>query len=217
MDIRFRRALFAGAHLDDVEFGCGASVARWATQGHDMHFLTLTKKNRNAAGEVQIVRDLDEPIQAAHRLGLSRENVFIEDLDGQVLQYQAQAVREIFLNWRRKFDPEIVFVPASDDIHQDHHVVYEEAMRIFRERTVIGFEIVRSTLSFHPNLFVEVGEDDLEKKAHSILSYKSQLDQSAGYYFKPEIIKGQARFRGGQCGKELAEGFEVYCMQWGSA
>ena len=217
MEILFERALFAGAHLDDVEFGCGASVARWATQGRDMHFLTLTKKNRNAAGEVQIVRDLNEPIQAARSLGLTKENVSIEDLDGQVLQYQAQAVREVFLNWRRDFDPEIVFVPASNDIHQDHQVVYEEAMRIFRERTVIGFEIVRSSLSFRPNLFVEVGRDDLEKKAKSILSYRSQLEQSAGYYFNSDLIKGQARFRGGQCGKGLAEAFEVYCMQWETA
>ncbi len=213
MDLHFERALFAGAHLDDVEFGCGGSIAKWAGKC-DIRLLTLTKKTRNAAGEVQIVRDLDEPMAAARILGVPPERVAIEDLDGQVLQYQAQAVREVFLDWRRDFDPEVVFVPAVDDVHQDHHVVYEEAVRIFRERTVIGFEVVRSTLAFRPNLFVQVSAKDIDKKARSIMCYQSQLTQSAGYYFKTEIIEGQARFRGGQCGREFAEAFEVYFMQW---
>lgn len=213
MELRFERALFAGAHLDDVEFGCGGAVAKWADD-REVRFLTLTKKTRNADGDIQIVRDLDEPLAAAEVLGVPAGRVAIEDLDGQVLQYQAQAVREVFLHWRRDYDPDVVFVPAADDIHQDHHVVYEEAMRIFRERTVIGFEVVRSTLAFKPNLYIEIGAGDLDKKARSILCYRSQLEQSAGYYFKADIIEGQARFRGGQCGRELAEAFEVYCMQW---
>ena len=33
------------------------------------------------------------------------------------------------------------------------------------------------------------------------------------YYFKPEIIRGQALFRGGQSNKELAEAYEIYFMQ----
>jgi LmbE family N-acetylglucosaminyl deacetylase len=213
VDLHFERALFAGAHLDDVEFGCGGAIAKWAGE-RDVRFLTLTKKTRDSAGQVQIVRDLDEPVQAAKILGIPSERVGIEDLDGQVLQYQAQAVREVFLKWRRDFDPDVVFVPAANDVHQDHHVVYEEAVRIFRERTVIGFEVVRSTLAFRPNLFVEIDADQLDKKVRSILCYRSQLEQSAGYYFKADIIEGQARFRGGQCGRELAEAFEVYCMQW---
>lgn len=213
MDLHYKRALFAGAHLDDVEFGCGGLIAKWANRS-DVRLLTLTKKTRDAAGEVQITRDLDEPMAAAKSLGVPGDRVAIEDLDGQVLQNQAQAVREVFLQWRRDFDPDVVFVPAADDIHQDHHVVYAEALRIFRERTVIGFEVVRSTLAFRPNLFVEIGSDELNKKVQSILCYRSQLEQSAGYYFKADIIEGQARFRGGQCGRELAEAFEVYCMQW---
>ena len=217
MEVCFEHALFVGAHLDDFEFGCGASIARWAELGRNIRFLTLTQKNRNAAGEVQLVRDVKEPMQAARALGVPEECVWIEDLDGQVLQYQAQSVREVLLRVRREFNPEIVFVPAADDIHQDHRVVYEEAMRIFRERTVVGFEIVRSSLAFRPNLFVEVNADNLRKKTEAILCYKSQLEQSAGYYFNSDIIEGQARFRGGQCGKELAEAFEVYTMQWEGA
>jgi N-acetylglucosamine malate deacetylase 1 len=212
MELITKRLLFAGAHLDDIEFGCGGVVSRWREHA-DMRFLTLSKKTRASTGEVQIVRDLDEPYEAARALGVDAAQVAVEDLDGQLFQQQAQQVRESFLRWRREFDPEVVFVPAKDDIHQDHHVVYEEAVRIFRDRTVIGFEVVRSTLSFRPNLFVAVAEEDIERKCAAVSCYKSQLQQSAGYYFEPELIRGQALFRGGQSNHSLAEAFEIYFMQ----
>ena len=211
MKLSFKRVLFAGAHLDDIEFGCGGTIAKWARH-IDLHFLTLSKKTRSAAGEIQIVRDLEEPLEAARVLDVPSDRVVIEDLDGQLFQQQTQQVREILLGWRRNYDPEVVFVPAKEDIHQDHHVVYEEAVRIFRDRTVIGFEVVRSTLSFAPNLFIKVSEKDLKKKIRAITCYHSQLKESAGYYFKPEIISGQAAFRGGQSNKVLAEAFEIYLM-----
>ena len=211
MKLSFKRVLFAGAHLDDIEFGCGGTIAKWARH-IDLHFLTLSKKTRSAAGEIQIVRDLEEPLEAAQKLKVPTDRVVVEDLDGQLFQQQTQQVREIFLQWRRDFDPEAIFVPAREDIHQDHHVVYEEAFRIFRDRAVIGFEVVRSTLSFCPNLFVKICEEDLQKKIAAVTCYQSQLKQSAGYYFKPEIIRGQAAFRGGQSNKGLAEAYEVYSM-----
>lgn len=36
------RALAIGAHPDDIEFGCGATLAKWAAAGTDVHFLVLT-------------------------------------------------------------------------------------------------------------------------------------------------------------------------------
>ena len=214
MNLQFDRLLFAGAHLDDVEFGCGGLVSRLGAE-QDLRFLTLSKHTRAADGRVQIVRDLDEPMRAAAALGVSSDRVAVENLDGQLFQGQAQNVREIFLDWRRNYDPDVVFVPARDDVHQDHHVVYEEAVRIFRDRTVIGFEVVRSTLSFRPNLFVALTAAEVERKAAAVACYESQLDpkRSAGHYFKPEIIRGQALFRGGQSSNELAEAYEIYFMQ----
>lgn len=206
--------LFAGAHLDDIEFGCGGVVAELAPRG-EVYFLTLSKHTRSAAGEIQIVRDLEEPLRAASILGVAKGQVEIEGLDGQLFQRQAQEVREVFLRWRREYNPDTIFVPARADIHQDHHVVYEEALRIFRDRTIVGFEIVRSTFSFSPNLFVEIPEEALEKKIRAVMCYQSQLTQSAGYYFKPEIIRGQACFRGGQSNRGFAEAFEIYHMNLG--
>jgi LmbE family N-acetylglucosaminyl deacetylase len=37
-----RRALAVGAHPDDIEFGCGATLAKWSLAGTDVHLLVLT-------------------------------------------------------------------------------------------------------------------------------------------------------------------------------
>ena len=37
-----RRVLAVGAHPDDVEFGCGATLAKWSAQGCVVHLLVLT-------------------------------------------------------------------------------------------------------------------------------------------------------------------------------
>jgi LmbE family N-acetylglucosaminyl deacetylase len=211
MQLRFERALFVGAHLDDFEFGCGGLIAKYGVEWEG-RLLTLSRHTRAATGEIQIARDLDEPRRAAAALGIPADRIAIEGLDGQLFQRQSQEVREILLDWRRRFDPQVVFVPSREDIHQDHHVVHEEAIRIFRDRAVLGFELVRSTLAFTPNLFVAISAGDLARKEQAIECYQSQLRESAGYYFDPEIIRAQARFRGGQCNRQWAEAFEVYFM-----
>lgn len=67
-------ALAVGAHPDDVEFGCGATLAKWAAAGCDVHHLVLTDGSRGSWDPVEDVRALvatrqEEQRDAARRLG----------------------------------------------------------------------------------------------------------------------------------------------------
>ena len=42
------RALAIGAHPDDIEFGCGATLARWAAAGCQVHHLVLTDGSKGS-------------------------------------------------------------------------------------------------------------------------------------------------------------------------
>ena len=53
-------ALAIGAHPDDIEFGCGATLARWAAAGTDVHFLILTDGSK---GTWNVDDDLDALVQ----------------------------------------------------------------------------------------------------------------------------------------------------------
>jgi LmbE family N-acetylglucosaminyl deacetylase len=84
-------ALAIGAHPDDVEFGCGATLAKWAADGCVVHHLVLTDGskgtwNPDADTAELIVTRQREQREAAKRLAGERagEVVFLGQVDGEL-------------------------------------------------------------------------------------------------------------------------------------
>lgn len=206
------RVLFLGAHLDDVEFGCGALVSALAKDGIPFTIAVLSSANKNASGQIQLTRDREEAVRSVRALGATEEQLYIGKCYGQVFDQTPQQLREELLHLRNIFQPTVVFFPSVHDIHQDHAALAENAMRMFRNGSCYGYEIVRSTLQFSPECYIQISQDALDAKVRGILCYQSQYEQSAGYYFDETLIRSIAVFRGGQCGMPLAEAFECYRM-----
>ena len=83
-----RRALAVGAHPDDIEFGCGATLARWAAAGTEVHLLVLTdgsKGSWDADDDVDelVARRHDEQDEAALALGAATVE-FLDLVDGEL-------------------------------------------------------------------------------------------------------------------------------------
>ena len=82
------RALAIGAHSDDVEFGCGATLAKWSGAGAEVHLLVLTDGSK---GTWDADEDLDalvatrrqEQKAAAAALGVA-EVIFLDFVDGEL-------------------------------------------------------------------------------------------------------------------------------------
>lgn len=204
------RILFIGAHLDDIEFGCGGMVASLCKNSKNVYLATLSAANKNADGEIQLMRNRDEAFNAIDRLGFPRENCYISNCFGQIFDQTPQLVREELIKLKALYNPTVVFYPADNDVHQDHKALATNAFRIFRNITCFGYEVIRSTFNFYPCSYFEMNEDDLQAKISAISQYKSQITQSAGYYFDEDIIRSTAVFRGSQCGLKYAEAFECY-------
>ena len=202
--------LFLGCHLDDIEFGCGGLVNQLAQNGNKVYLYTLSVANKNSYGKIQLKRQLNEAREASNYLQVHRDNLFFGNQYGQIFDQNHQALREELIQCRTKFHPDVVFYPAIKDIHQDHGTLASNAFRIFRGVSCFGYEVVRSSFDFHPNVYAEISKENLNAKIKAILSYQSQFLESAGYYFDERIIEGMGRFRGGQCGVQLAEAFECY-------
>jgi len=210
-----KRILFLGCHLDDIEFGCGALISKICRERmqYDIHLLTLSEHNEDSRGEVTIARDIDEhKLSCSCLMGCTITNDYIEKIPGQKFQYYTQDIREILIDYRNKINPDYVFFPSINDIHQDHEVLARESQRIFRDASCFGYEIVRSTKCFRPNIFVQVSNEDVERKIDAILKYKSQQKESAAYYFSGDVIRGISLHYGGQCGKKYVEAFEAYSI-----
>ena len=87
-------ALAIGAHPDDVEFGCGGTLAKWAAGGCVVHHLVLTDGSKGtwdvrADTAALVARRRDEQREAARRLGARGEVVFMNGVDGELAESPA--------------------------------------------------------------------------------------------------------------------------------
>lgn len=107
--------LTIGAHPDDVELGCGGTVAKEVANGKKVGILDLTRGELGTRGTAE-TRD-EEASNAAQILGVSvRENVaFADGFFTNDKKHQLEIIKVI-----RKYQPEIVLCNAVDDRHIDH-------------------------------------------------------------------------------------------------
>ncbi|PZQ79267.1 MAG: bacillithiol biosynthesis deacetylase BshB1, partial [Flavobacterium johnsoniae] len=107
--------LFFGAHPDDVELGCGATIAKEVSLGKKVGIVDLTRGELGTRGTAEI-RD-EEAKNAAAVLGVEiRENLKMRD--GFFINDEAHQMQVIKMI--RKYRPEIVICNAIDDRHIDH-------------------------------------------------------------------------------------------------
>ena len=109
-----RSALAIGAHPDDVEFGCGGTLAKWAAAGCVVHHLVCTDGSKGTwnpdadTAALAQQRQLEQRA-AARRLGAANagEVVFLEYVDGELdSSLAARGLDDLFA------DPHAA--PASD-------------------------------------------------------------------------------------------------------
>lgn len=104
-----------GAHPDDVELGCGGTLAKMISENKKVVVVDLTQGELGTRGTAETRKE--EALNAAEILGISaRENLKMKDGFLQhIEEYQMRIVKAI-----RKYQPEIVLANAVDDRHPDH-------------------------------------------------------------------------------------------------
>ena len=107
--------LAIGAHPDDVELGCGATIAKEISLGKKVGILDLTRGELGTRGSAEI-RDVEASNAAKILNVVIRENLaFADGFFVNDKKHQMELIRII-----RKFRPEIVICNAIEDRHIDH-------------------------------------------------------------------------------------------------
>ena len=104
-----------GAHPDDIELGCGATIAKEVSLGKKVGIVDLTQGELGTRGSAEL--RINEANNAAKILGVSvRENVgFADGFFTNDKKHQLEIIKMI-----RKYQPDIVLCNAIDDRHIDH-------------------------------------------------------------------------------------------------
>jgi N-acetylglucosamine malate deacetylase 1 len=204
-----KNVLVFGAHPDDFEVGCAGTILKYLK---DINLKIFVMSDRYEDGKM---RDLNDQSKSFKILGLDTVPVKVFDIPTRIFHDFQSKIRNILYNIATKSSVDVVFTPPINDIHQDHMTLANEVLRLFREKTVFGYEVIRSGYNFTPHMHVKLTEKIVEQKIRAAQCYKSQWSttKSGGYYFSMDIMKGLMRARGAQFGLEYAEAFEVYHLK----
>ena len=228
-------ALAVAAHPDDVEFECGATLAKWSEAGATVHVLICTDGSKgtwdvNADTNALIVRRQTEQQEAARRLGATGEVRFLGAEDGELdhtVERRSHLSRII-----RELQPEVVL--GHDPwqrwrIHPDHraagwltvdavvaardpHYHREHGVAHHRPAALLLFECEE------PDHLEAVEQSHLEAKVSALLAHESQFettmeidaddDGTQAQEFRQRILR-EARDHGRRGGVRYAEAFRL--------
>jgi LmbE family N-acetylglucosaminyl deacetylase len=196
-----KRILFLGAHPDDIELGAGALIHNIRDKS-EVLCATLSDNQKNP----QLVNVVKEHRASMAVLGVPEDHDLVASFETRKFPDKRQEVLEYLLKLRREFQPQIVFCHSLNDIHQDHNVITEEALRAYRGLTVLGFDVVRSSYNFFPHFLVEVTAEDVQAKIDALMKYRTYHDK---YYFDPTLLRATLIRHGTLAEREFAEGFDI--------
>ncbi len=193
----FRKGLVLSPHTDDGELGAGATIARFLEEGAEFHYLAF-------CAPMEQLRD--ECLRSLEVLGVEKKNVSILDVPRRYFPQHRQEILQTLYDLNEKECFDIIFTPSTKDLHQDHGVVTREALRIFKQSTILGYELPWNHIDFTENCFVAIEESHLNKKLAALEQYESQHKH---HYFSPEYVRSLAVTRGGQIATRYAESYEL--------
>ena len=105
------RVLAIGAHPDDIDFGCGATLAKWTDTGCDVDVIVCTDGSKgtwdDSMDRAELVRiRQNEQRASARRLGVQGEVIFLGEVDGHLTS--SVELRSVVTAWIRKLRPTVV-------------------------------------------------------------------------------------------------------------
>jgi LmbE family N-acetylglucosaminyl deacetylase len=192
-----RRVLAVGAHPDDIELGCGATLLAHAAAGDAVTMLVMTG-GENGPGPVG--DRVAEQRSAAAVLGAGLRWGGLRDC---TLTPDAATVRIVEEELART-GADVVYVHAPDDSHQDHRAVAAATLGAARRLSRVLHYQSPSTLTFTPTVFVDVTAH-LTGKLAALAAHASQVELSA--MVEPDAVVASARHWGAHARIGYAEAF----------
>lgn len=209
MNITKKKILVLAPHTDDLEFGCGGTVSKLIEEGNIVFCAAFSACRQSVRKEFPEDILITEIKIASTILGIDSKNLILFDYNVRTFNYHRQEILDDILKLKAEINPNIVFIPALTDLHQDHFTIAQEGFRAFKFSSLLSYELPWNNLSFNTASFMKLEERHIQKKIDAVREYKSQSHRP---YANEEFIRSLARTRGVQINSHYAECFEV--IRW---
>lgn len=194
--------LAIGCHPDDIEFGCGGTLLKYAEKGYNIYLLILTMGD--VGGERWIRRKEQE--ESAKLINVKK--VFWGNFSDTDLP-STRTIISLIEDVINETDPHSILINYFDDTHQDHRTAAEAAISATRFVREVLFYEVPSSKNFQPDIFVDI-RDVLDKKLDLLSTHASQINRTRVKDLTIlESARSCANFRGYQGRVKYAEGFKA--------
>ena len=222
--------LAVGCHPDDLEIGCGGTLAKYAAQGHKVTMCHVTNGHLGHAviqPDELIVLRAREAEEAAKNIGAVEVlSLDVNDLEPESSNPEtARKLADVI----RRVKPDLIITHSPEDYMRDHvevgkivfdasfdssvphvvteHPAYGPIVPIYYMDTLAG-------VNFLPTEYVDISAT-IETKIAAVNCHQTQvkwlLDHDRIDFL--DFVRTCSKFRGLQCGAPYAEGFRQ-CATW---
>jgi len=199
------RVLALGAHADDIEIGCGATLLALTRANPE---IAVTWVVLGAQGE----REREARASAvAFLASIPNSEVVVHPFRNSYFPYVGGQVKDAFEELKERFEPDLILTHTRQDLHQDHRLVCELTWNTWRDHLILEYEIPKYDGDLaSPNVFVPISEELAAEKVALIREWFPS--QGERHWFDERLFFGLMRLRGMEARSPsgYAEGFTCH-------
>ena len=203
--LNFKKVLILSPHTDDAELGCGGFISKLKSEGCELFYVAFSDCEKSLPPGFSSKTLSKECLKSTSKIGIKKKNVSILNYPVRTFDKYRQEILENLIELKNKISPDLILTPCSNDIHQDHIVIYNETLRAFKKNTILGYELPWNCLKTNSTLHVSLSSKNVVKKVDSLKCYVSQKNK---FYFDEKFIINQMKFNGKFVNEDYAEKFE---------
>ena len=196
--------LCLGAHSDDIEIGLGGTLLQLIASGVELkvHWCVVSANGARAAEAEASARDFLK--------GAAGFSTYLAGFEDSYFPAQSRDIKQWLSRIRKDVAPDVVFTHARDDAHQDHREICGLTWNLFRDHTILEYEIPKWDGDLaRQNMYVPLTADVLNRKIALLETHFGT--QRSKDWFDAETFSGLARLRGMECRapERYAEAFNL--------
>ena len=167
------------AHSDDEAVGMGGTIAKYVAEGKEIIKVVFSygeSSHPHFKEEVVIKRRVDETERASRFIGI-KKTAFLGMKDTKVTEELNKRGLDVVKSIIKRYDPERIFVPSSQDPHPDHQAVHRAVLHAVdsmkKDYHVFAYEVWNIVKEQHPFIYVDV-TPYFKRKLDYIRLFRSQ-------------------------------------------
>ncbi len=223
------KILAIGCHPDDLEIGCGGTLARYQDEGHEVYMCNIANGDKGHAiikpDELRVIRE-KEANEAAKVLGVIK--VFSIDVPDLLVKASNEDTVLKVIEVIRQVNPDLIITHDPDDYMEDHRqtsqIVFDASFSVSVPHyetqskatgiVPIYYMDTLAGINFQPEEYVDITKY-IDKKLKALDKHESQIKWMSDHdeINFLDFAKTVSKFRGLQCNVAYAEAFRS-CHTW---